>query len=36
MKNIEKLENVNFEKEFKAECAEKKRIARSCDGTVGY
>lgn len=28
MNNAEKLENVNFEKEFKAECAEKKRIAR--------
>lgn len=28
MTNSEKLENVNFEKEFKAECAEKKRIAR--------
>ena len=28
MKNIEKLENVNFEKEFNDECAEKKRIAR--------
>lgn len=28
MNNIEKLDNVNFEKEFKAECAEKKRIAR--------
>lgn len=28
MTNSEKLNNVNFEKEFKAECAEKKRIAR--------
>lgn len=28
MTNSEKLDNVNFEKEFKAECAEKKRIAR--------
>ena len=28
MTNSGKLENVNFEKEFKAECAEKKRIAR--------
>lgn len=28
MTNSEKLENVNFEKEFKSECAEKKRIAR--------
>lgn len=28
MNNAEKLENVNFEKEFKSECAEKKRIAR--------
>lgn len=28
MNNIEKLENVNFEKEFEIECAEKKRIAR--------
>ena len=28
MNNAEKFENVNFEKEFKAECAEKKRIAR--------
>lgn len=28
MNNAEKLENVNFEKEFTSECAEKKRIAR--------
>lgn len=28
MNNAEKLENVNFEKEFISECAEKKRIAR--------
>lgn len=28
MTNSEKLDNVNFEKEFNSECAEKKRIAR--------
>lgn len=28
MTNAEKLDNVNFEKEFNSECAEKKRIAR--------
>lgn len=28
MTNAEKLDGVNFEKEFNSECAEKKRIAR--------